>query len=179
VLECPWTSSRVKNYGQIDKKTLKTQCEQFRKVGQPDAQSWAKQNNMLMSVYLAKSLTAVAQARALLTRKTKLLMAPSMLLRCSNCHHTSCNNRLRPHYPNLSEYSAEFGCVCSDSQWQYWKKYVEFDKNHSQINACGATNNDPIGILFDAYSVVPCYNFKKYVGGQHEDYYLDGKLTTF
>jgi hypothetical protein len=35
----------------------------------------------------------------------------------------------------------------------------------------------PSGILFDAYAQVPCYNFKKYISHQHEDY-LDGALTT-
>jgi hypothetical protein len=33
-----------------------------------------------------------------------------------------------------------------------------------------------MGILFDAYSVVSCYNFKQYIKHQHEDY-LDSKLT--
>ncbi len=52
----------------------------------------------------------------------------------------------------------------------------KFDKNYSQLIARGATVDDPIGILFDAYSMVPCYNFKQYIKRQHEDY-LDGKLT--
>jgi hypothetical protein len=32
-----------------------------------------------------------------------------------------------------------------------------------------------MGILFDAYHVVPCHNFKMYICSQHKDY-LDGKL---
>ena len=52
----------------------------------------------------------------------------------------------------------------------------EFDQNYSQIVACGATVYDPIGIIFEAYSVVPCYNFTTYMKQQHNDY-LDGKLT--
>jgi hypothetical protein len=31
----------------------------------------------------------------------------------------------------------------------------EFDQNYSQIIAQGATVNDPIGIIFEAYSVIP------------------------
>jgi hypothetical protein len=46
-----------------------------------------------------------------------------------------------------------------------------------QLTACGATIDDPISILFDAYAQVPCYNFKKYIGCEHEDY-LDDALTT-
>jgi hypothetical protein len=56
------------------------------------------------------------------------------------------------------------------------KIHGEFDKNYTQLIACGATVDDPIGILFDAYSVVPCYNFKQYIKHQHEDN-LDGRLT--
>ncbi len=39
-----------------------------------------------------------------------------------------------------------------------------------------ATVDDPIGILFEVYLVVPCHNFKMYIRHQHEDY-LNGKLT--
>jgi hypothetical protein len=52
----------------------------------------------------------------------------------------------------------------------------EFDQNYSQIIARGATVDDPIGIIFEAYSIIPCYNFTTYMKRQHDDY-LDGKLT--
>ncbi len=45
----------------------------------------------------------------------------------------------------------------------------EFDQNYSQIIARGATVNNPIGIIFEAYSVVPCYNFTTYMKRQHDD----------
>jgi hypothetical protein len=54
---------------------------------------------------------------------------------------------------------------------------TEFDKNYSQLNHRGATVDNPIGILFGAYQVVPCFNFKTYINRMHEDY-LDGKLPT-
>jgi hypothetical protein len=57
------------------------------------------------------------------------------------------------------------------------KIHGEFDRNYLQLTAHGATIDDPIGILFHAYAQVPCYNFKKYISRQHEDY-LDGALTT-
>jgi hypothetical protein len=38
----------IKNYGQINKATLKTACEQFCKAGEIDSQSRAKQNNTMM-----------------------------------------------------------------------------------------------------------------------------------
>jgi hypothetical protein len=57
------------------------------------------------------------------------------------------------------------------------KVHSEFNKNYSQLIARGATVDDPIGILFKAYLVVPCNHFKLYICQQHEDY-LGGKLTT-
>ena len=55
----------IKEYGQIDKVTLKTQCERFCKAGEADAQSRAKQNNTMMCICLGKTLTAPAQAKLL------------------------------------------------------------------------------------------------------------------
>ncbi len=52
----------------------------------------------------------------------------------------------------------------------------EFDQNYSQIIARGATINNPISIIFEAYSVVPCYNFSTYMKRQHDNS-LDKKLT--
>jgi hypothetical protein len=39
----------------------------------------------------------------------------------------------------------------------------EFDKKYSQLIALGAAIDNPIGILFEAYLVVPCHNFKTYI----------------
>jgi hypothetical protein len=58
----------IKEYGQINKAMLKTQCEQFCKAGEADAQSRAKQNNTMMCICLGKSLTASAQAKLLACR---------------------------------------------------------------------------------------------------------------
>jgi hypothetical protein len=41
------------------------------------------------------------------------------------------------------------------------KIHGEFDKNYLQLIARGARLDDPIGILFKAYNIVPCTNFKK------------------
>ncbi len=55
--------------------------------------------------------------------------------------------------------------------------HSKFDKNYSQLIARGATIDDPIGILFEAYLVVPCHHFKSNICQQHEDY-LNGKLAS-
>ncbi len=64
----------IKSYDQINKATLKTACKRFCKPGQPDAQTCAKQNSMMVSICLAKLLTADAQAR-LLTYSTKYVVS--------------------------------------------------------------------------------------------------------
>ncbi len=53
----------------------------------------------------------------------------------------------------------------------------KFNKN-SQLIARGEIVYDPVGILFEAYLVLPCHHFKSYIHCQHEDYLDDGKLTT-
>ncbi len=55
----------IKSYGQIDRATLKSECERFCKPEEVHSQTRAKQNNTMMSICLAKSLTADAQARLL------------------------------------------------------------------------------------------------------------------
>jgi hypothetical protein len=49
------------------------------------------------------------------------------------------------------------------------------DTNYTQILARGATVNDPIAKLFDAYLSVPDYNFKQYISTKQDDYH-DGNL---
>jgi hypothetical protein len=66
-------------------------------------------------------------------------------------------------------------------RWQHLQQQlrailIKFTKNLIRIISRGATVDDPIQILFDAYEAVPCYNFKKYIENQQNDY-LDGKLT--
>jgi hypothetical protein len=53
---------------------------------------------------------------------------------------------------------------------------TEFNQNYSQILAQGATVDNPLNILFNAYFVVPCYHFKTYMKQKHNGY-LDGTLT--
>jgi hypothetical protein len=70
---------------------------------------------------------------------------------------------------NLGTFAAMVSCDID-------KIISKFDQNYSQIIAQGATVDDPIGIIFEAYSIIPCYNFTPYMKRQHDDY-LDGKLT--
>ena len=53
---------------------------------------------------------------------------------------------------------------------------TEFDSNYSQILAQGATVDNPLNILLNAYLVVPCYHFWTYMKQKHNGY-LNGSLT--
>jgi hypothetical protein len=57
------------------------------------------------------------------------------------------------------------------------KVHNKIDKNYSQLIARGKTIDNPIGILFEAYLVFTCHNFKTYICHQNKDY-LNGKLTS-
>ncbi len=126
---------------------------------------------------MQKSLTADAQAPLLTYCKEYTFKgvkyAPLMykvIMRLATIDTVATTQTLQDNLQNLGVFAAT---VNGDIN----KIHGEFDKNFSQLIAHGATVNDPIGILFDAYSVVSCYNFKQYIKRQHKDY-LDEKLTS-
>jgi hypothetical protein len=137
----------------------------------------AKQNNMMMSICLAKSLMADAQAR-LLTYQNEYTFdgvkyAPLIyktIMQLATIDSVATAQMLRDNLQPLGTYAATVNGNID-------KVHSKFDKNYTQLIARGATFDDPIGILFEAYLVVPCHHFKSYICQQHEDY-LDGKLTT-
>jgi len=166
----------IKSYGQIDEATLKTACEKFCKAGQPDAKSRAKQNNTMMSMCLNKSLTATAKA-SLLTYRNEYTFdgveyAPLMykiIMHLATIDSVATTQTLRDNLQNLGVFAVT---VKGDID----KINAESGTNYSQLLARGATLDDPIGILFEAYLLVPCYNFTKYISTKHDEY-LDGNLS--
>ncbi len=170
------TVNIIKHYGQINEAMLKQQCEQFCKPGEADAQSRAKQNNTMMCTCLSKTLTADAKTKLLAHRSNFTFdgveYAPVMykVIMClATVDSVATTQLLRDNLQNLGTFAAT---VKGDVD----KIHAEFDKNYSQLLSQGASVDDPIQILFDAYQVVPCYNFQTYIGRQYDDY-LDGKLT--
>jgi hypothetical protein len=166
----------IKNYGQIDMATLKTACERFCKVGEADSATRARQNNKMMSMCLANSLSLSAKVQ-LLTYKNEYIFdgveyAPLMykvIMRLATIDSVATTQTLRDNLQNLSVFAAT---VSGDID----KINTEFNKNYSQILARGATVDDPLNLLFNAYLVVPCYHFKTYMKQKHNGY-LDGTLT--
>ena len=166
----------IKNYGQIDMATLKTACERFCKAGEVDSTTRARQNNKMMSMCLANSLSLSAKVQ-LLTYKNEYIFdgveyAPLMykvIMRLATIDSVATTQTLRGNLQNLSVFAAT---VSGDID----KINTEFNKNYSQILARGATVDDPLNLLFNAYLVVPCYHFKTYMKQKHNGY-LDGTLT--
>ncbi len=167
----------IKSYGQINKATLKTVCERFCKAGQVDAESCAKQNNTMMCMCLNKLLTASVKA-SLLTYHSKYTFdgveySPLMykvIMHLATIDSVATTQTLRDNLQNLGVFAVMV-------KGNIDKVNAEFDTNFSQLLARGATLDNPIGILFEAYLLVPCYNFTKYISTKHNDY-LDGNLTS-
>jgi hypothetical protein len=117
----------------------------------------------MMSICLAKSLTADAQAR-LLTYQNKYTFdgveyAPLMykiIMHLATIDSVATTQTLRDNLQLLGMYAATVSGNIS-------KVHNGFDKNYSQLIARGMTVNNPIGILFEAYLIVPCHNFKMYI----------------
>jgi hypothetical protein len=85
----------VKNYGQIDKPTLKAHCEEFCKVTGAN-QKCAAQNNHLMVQCLKKSLTMASLARL------KPYQVQYMLEGIKYAHHEAGNNLFCRHHQDLA-----------------------------------------------------------------------------
>jgi hypothetical protein len=93
-----------------------------------------------------------------------------IIMRLATIDFVATTQTLRNNLQSLGSYTAT---VSGDID----KVHSKFDKNYSQLIASSAIVDDPIGILFEAYLVVPCHRFKSYIRQQHEDY-LEGKHTT-
>jgi hypothetical protein len=166
----------IKNYGQINEATLKTACERFCKAGEIDSQTRDKQNNTMMSNCLSNSLSMEAKVTLLTYRNDYTVdgveYAPLMykvIMRLTTIDLIATTQTLQDNLLNLGVFAAMVNGNID-------KINSEFDQNYSQIIARGATVNNSIGIIFEAYSVISCYNFMTYMKRQHDNY-LDGKLT--
>jgi hypothetical protein len=134
----------TKSYGQIDKATLKSASERFCKPRGVDSQTHVKQNNTMMSICLAKSLTADAQAR-LLTYWNEYTFdgfeyAPLMykiIMHLATIDSVATTQMLRDNLQSLGVYAA---MVSGDID----KVHNEFDKNYSQLIARGAPLTTPL-----------------------------------
>jgi hypothetical protein len=70
----------------------------------------------------------------------------------------------------------ELPTFCSTIKGDIKLLHSYYDSNYTQIIARGATVDDPVNILFSAYMVIPCNNFRSYIKHK-QDAYTDGTLT--
>ncbi len=70
----------------------------------------------------------------------------------------------------------ELPTYCSTIKGDIELLHSYFGSNYTQIIACGAMVDNPVNILFSAYMVVPCNNFRSYIK-RKQDAYTDGTLA--
>jgi hypothetical protein len=77
-------------------------------------------------------------------------------MRLATINSVATTQTLRDNLQSLGTYAA---MISGDID----KVHSKFNKNYSQLIARGATIDNPIGILFEAYLMVPCHHFKSYI----------------
>jgi hypothetical protein len=159
----------VKNYSQIDKATLKAGCEVFCRVGGTNVQSRAAQNNHMMAQCLKKSLTVAALAHLEPYQSQYLFdgveygpLMYKIIMRLATIDSVVTTKTLHANLNNLHIYAASV-----NGDIDLINSY--FNVNYSQILARGSTVDDPIAKFFDAYLVVPDFNFKQYMAKKQDD----------
>jgi hypothetical protein len=156
--------------------TLQTQCEVFCKNTGTLFQARARQNNPMMSKCIMKTLPPAARVRLLPFQgdykidnviHAPLLHKKIMALATINSVFTT---------KTLRSNLRELPTFCSTIKGDIELLHSYFDSNYAQIIARGATVDNPVNILFSAYMVIPCNNFRSYIKCKH-DAYTDGTLT--
>ncbi len=161
----------VKSYGQIDEPTLKAHCDKFCKAMGAKFKTHAAQNNHMMAQCLKKSPTVASLARLKPYQAQYMFEGveyrPLMyktIMRLATINSIATTETLRANLNNLPSYAATV-----NGNVDLINSY--FDTNYTQILARGATVDDPIAKLFNAYLSVPDCNFKQYISKKQDDYH--------
>jgi hypothetical protein len=169
----------VKSYSQINEATLKAGCEIFCDLTGANYQTRASQNNHMMAQCLKKSLTVSALARLEPYQSQYLFngveygpMMYKIIMRLATIDSVATDEALQANQSNLRIYAAS---VNGDIDLIH----SYFNVNYSQLLARGSTIDDPIAKLFDAYLVVPVFNFKQYIAKKQDDYHGGNLGPTF
>jgi hypothetical protein len=160
-----------KNYVQKDEPTLKAHCNKFCKATGAKFEMRATRNNHMMVQCLKKSLTTASLA-CLKPYQVQYMFegveyGPLMYkitMRLVTIDSITTTKTLHANLNNLPSYAASV-----NGNVDLINSY--FDTNYTQILAKGATGDDPIAKLFDAYLSVPDYNFKQYISKKQADYH--------
>ncbi len=170
------TINIVHQYGQINTATLQAQCKVFCKSTGALFQARARQNNTMMSKCIMKMLTPAARVRFLPFQGDyeidNVIYAPLLhkkIMALATINSVATTKTLHSNLRELPTY-------CSTIKGDIELLHSYFDSNYTQIIARGATVNNPINVLFSAYMVVPCNNFRSYIK-RKQGAYADGTLT--
>jgi hypothetical protein len=130
----------------------------------------------MMSKCIMKTLTPVARVRLLPFQGDyeidNVIYAPLLhkkIMALATINSVATTKTLRSNLRKLPTF-------CSTIKGDIKLLHSYFDSNYTQIIARGATVNDPVNILFSAYMVIPCNNFRSYIK-RKQDAYTDGTLT--
>jgi hypothetical protein len=160
----------IYEYGQISMAKLQTECKDFLKAGGAQCNLRAYQNNQMKAKCIMKMLYANARAWLLpfwnMIEHNNLVYAPLLhkkVMALVTINTVATTKTLRSNPREILTY------------WDTIKGDIDlfhsyFDNNYSQIIAQGATVDNPVNILFTAYSVVPCAHFCLYIKGKHDNY---------
>ena len=166
----------VSEYGQITMSKLQHECETFCLSTGARYTERASQNNQMMTECIMKTLSASARARLLPFRNeieyNNVVYAPLLhkkVMALATIDSVATTKTLRSNLREITTY-----CATVKGDIELLHSY--FDTNYSQIIARGATVDDPVDILFTAYSVVPCALFRLYIKNK-ADQYTDGTAT--
>jgi len=166
----------ISEYGQIMMTMLQTECETFCLSTGPRYTKRASKNNQMMAECIKTTLSASARARLLPFRNeiehNNVVYAPLLhkkVMALETIDYVATTKPLRSNLREITTY-----CATVKGNIELLHSY--FDTNYSQIIACGITVNDPVDILFTAYSVVPCALFLLYIKNK-ADQYTDGTAT--
>jgi hypothetical protein len=130
----------------------------------------------MMAECIMKTLSASARAGLLPFRNeiehNNVVYAPLLhkkVMALATIDSVATTKTLRSNLREITTY-----CATVKGDIEFLHSY--FDTNYSQIIARGATVDDPVDILFTAYSVVPCALFRLYIKNK-ADQYSDGTAT--
>ncbi len=167
----------VKKYGQIAEQDLKVGCKTFCRVPGAGHQTRATQNNHMMAQCLTKSLTSATKTRLEVFQSQYTFdgveyspVIYKKIMQLATINSVATTETLRANLTNLPIYAASV-----NGDIDLINSY--FNVNYSQILVRGATVDDPVSKLFDAYLSVLHYAFKEYMK-KKQDAYHDGNLGT-
>jgi hypothetical protein len=149
---------------------LQTECKDFLKAGGARCNQRASQNNQMMAECIMKMLSTSAQAQLLpfcnKIEHNNMVYTPLLhkkVMAFVTIDSVATTKTLRSNLREISMY-------CTTIKGNIDLLHSYFNKNYSQIIARKATVNNPVNILFTAYSVVPCAHLCLYIKGKHDDY---------